>query len=131
MMKKIVSLVLAICLLIPCSNVFAFDEKLIITDVDFYKANIYICDPERAEVVLVNVRPLNMSAPLTLAQEIEYRAIPIEPTMIFGEKGNNLTFEVVNGYLLDSEVVVMVAQNGYGRKVMYMTFKNLTKGVIL
>ena len=123
MIKKIVSLVLAICLLIPYVNVSAFDKNLIITDVDFYKANIYICDPERTEVVLVNVRPLKMSAPLTSAREIEYRAIPIEPAMIFGEKGNNLTFEVVNGYLLDSEVVVMVAKNGYGRKVMYMTFK--------
>ena len=123
MIKKIVSLVLAICLLIPCVNVSAFDKNLIITDVDFYKANIYICDPERTEVILLNVRPLKMSAPLTSAREIEYRAIPIEPTMVFGEKGNNLTFDVINGYLLDSEVVVMVAKNGYGRKVMYMTFK--------
>ena len=123
MVKKIVSLVLAICLLIPCVNVSAFDKNLIITDVDFYKANIYICDPERTEVILLNVRPMKMSAPLTSAREIEYRAIPIEPTMVFGEKGNNLTFDVINGYLLDSEVVVMVAKNGYGRKVMYMTFK--------
>lgn len=123
MLKKIVSLVLAVCLLVPWVNVFAFDKNIIITDVDFYKANIYICDPERTEVVLVNVRPLKMSAPLTSAREIEYRAIPIEPTMIFGEKGNNLTFEVINGYLLDSEVMVMVTKNGYGRKVMYMTFK--------
>ncbi len=123
MIKKIVSLVLAIYLLISCVNVSAFDKNLIITDVDFYKANIYICDPERTEVILLNVRPLKMSAPLTSAREIEYRAIPIEPTMVFGEKGNNLTFDVINGYLLDSEVVVMVAKNGYGRKVMYMTFK--------
>lgn len=123
MIKKIVSLVLAIYLLISCVNVSAFDKNLIITDIDFYKANIYICDPERTEVILLNVRPLKMSAPLTSAREIEYRAIPIEPTMVFGEKGNNLTFDVINGYLLDSEVVVMVAKNGYGRKVMYMTFK--------
>ncbi len=123
MIKKIVSLVMAVCILIPCTKVFAFDENLIITDVNFYKANIYLCDPERTEVILLNVRPLKMSASLTSAREIEYKAIPIEPTMIFGEKGDNLSFQVVNGYLLDSEVIVMVAKNGYGRKIMYMTFK--------
>ena len=120
MKKRLVSIIIALA--ICCSNIsaFAMDQKAVFTEVKYYTAKIYVCDTQNNAAILLNVTPLNGNYNLSAVKDIEYRALPVSSGRIVGTKGQKLSMEVVNGYLLDSPVRVMIGKNGYGYRILYM-----------
>ena len=119
MKKRLLSIALAIVCFCNIS-VFAIDQKAMFTDIKYYTAKIYVCDTQNSTAILLNVTPSNGNYSLNSVKEIEYRALPISSGRIYGTKGQKLSMEVVNGYLLDSPVKVMIGKNGYGYSILYM-----------
>ena len=121
MRKKLIAAV--VCALmtvicnVPCS---AFDENNIYTDYKFYRAKVYVCDTDNSEIVLKNVTAVNRMDGLLGARDIEYRALGVNSSALFEKDGNKLSLEVINGYLLDREALVLVGRCGYGYKVLYL-----------
>lgn len=125
MKKKVFgALLAAVILCFGTASVFAVDKNLIYTDMQIYTARIYVCDTEKNRAVLVNVAPLKNPYSLNQASHIEYKALPINTDMIIGSKGQKLSMEVVNGYLLDKTVTVLVGSCGYGYRIAYMGFED-------
>ena len=122
MTKRILYLAMVFILLIGSVTAYASDPKLIYTEYKSYSARIFVCDTEHTEAVLVNVAPVKNPYMLNQAPHLEYEALPINTKLIFGSKGQNLSLETINGYLLDSKVTVIVGKNGYGYKIVYMKF---------
>lgn len=120
MKKKIFSIVMAATLLCHSLSVFAVDSKMAFKELKYYTAKIYVCDTQNNQAILLNVMPINGNYSVNAVRDIEYRALPISVNRIYGSKGQNLTMSVVNGYLLDSPVKVLIGKNGYGYKILYM-----------
>lgn len=120
MKKKLVIVIASVILFCHSLSVCATDAKTIFTDINYYTAKIYVCDTQNNEAILLGVNPSNPALNSNLAKEIEYRALPIAVNRIFGTKGQKLSMSVVNGYLLDSPVRVLVGKNAYGYKILYM-----------
>lgn len=122
MKKKLCCLIFALTVFVSGITAFAADPKMIFTDVRYYTARIYVCDTQNTEAVILNVVPINKSVNYALTKDIEYRAIPINPDNIYGSKGQKLSLETINGYLLDSNVKVLIGKCGYGYRILYMEF---------
>ncbi len=122
MKKKLLTIILMCLVLFHGVTVFAVDPKSIFTEVRAYNARIYVCDTENTEAILLNVTLPNGTHNTSLTGSIEYRALPIVTQAIFGSKGQKLTMDVINGYLLDSPVRVLIGKNGYGYKILCMEF---------
>lgn len=123
MKKRVLCLCMAIVLGICNFGVFAEKNDKIYTEIKCYKARVYVCDTENEKVVLVNVAPVNNPNMLNQAPHLEYTALGVNKELIFGSKGQILTLDVINGYLLDSMVTVFVGKNNYGYKIVSMQFK--------
>lgn len=122
MQKKIFCILLILIVAFNCITAFAIDSKMIFTDVKYYTAKIYVCDTQNSKAILLNVVPTNGSYNFNLTREIEYKALPLSTGAVYGSKGQKLTMDVINGYLLDSPVKVMIGKNGYGYKILQMEF---------
>ena len=122
MKKKLYSLLIAAAVFFGSTTAFAADSKMLFSDVRYYTARIYVCDTQNKEAVILNVTPLNKGANFALTQDIEYRALPLNVDNIYGSKGQKLSLETINGYLLDSTVKVLVGKCGYGYRILYMEF---------
>ena len=120
MRKKLLCIVSLIVLLCQSLSVCATDPKMVFNDINYYSAKIYVCDTKNDEAILLGVNPVSPTLSTISAREIEYRALPIAKERIVGTKGQKLTMDVVNGYLLDSPVRVLVGKNAYGYKILYM-----------
>lgn len=123
MRKRILCLTVAFVMLLAGLTAYAADPKRIYTEFKFYTARIYVCDTANNQAVLVNVAPIKSPYTLNQAPHLEYKALPLNPELVIGSKGQKLALETVNGYLLDSQVSVMVGKNSYGYKIVYMQFK--------
>ncbi len=122
MKKKLIGFVLTFLLLLNSITVSALDSGAIFTEVRYYYAKIYVCDTRQNEAILLNVSlPTGIPDP-SLTGPIEYTALPIVTSTIFGSKGQKLNMEVINAYLLDSPVRVLVGKNAYGYKILSMEF---------
>lgn len=122
MRKKFLCMLAAFIVLFNSMSAFAIDSKMIFTDVKYYTAKIYVCDTQNSQAILLNVVPTNGSYNINLTRDIEYRALPLSVDAVYGSKGQKLTMEVINGYLLDSPVKVLIGKNGYGYKILCMEF---------
>ncbi len=122
MKKRLLSIIAAILIAFNGASVFAADSKMIFTDLKYYTARIYVCDTQNNMAVLLNVVPVNGSFNINLTRDIEYRALPLSVGNVFGSKGQQLTLDVINGYLLDSTVKVLIGKNGYGYRILCMEF---------
>ncbi len=120
MKKRLLSIIIALIVCCFDISVFAIDQKAVFTDVKYYTAKIYVCDTQNSDAILLNVVPSNGNYSLSAVKDIEYRALPISSGRIYGTKGQKLSMEVVNGYLLDNPVKVMIGKNGYGYSILYM-----------
>ena len=118
--------VLCLCLLFVFSicnfGVFAEKNDKIYTEIKCYKARLFVCDTENEKIILVNVAPVNNPNMLNQAPHLEYTALDVCKELIFGSKGQNLTLDVINGYLLDSMVTMLVGKNNYGYKILSIQF---------
>ena len=122
MRKKLLSLMVVFLIVVGSSSTYAAASKSTYTEFKFYTARIFVCDTTNNQAVLVNVAPIKNPYSLNQAPHIEYKALPINTGLVIGSKGQNLTLDTVNGYLLDSKVDVLVGKNGYGYKIVYMKF---------
>ncbi len=122
MKKKLFCLLIAITVLWGSTTAFAADSKMIFSDVRYYTARIYVCDTQNTEAVILNVVPINGNVNLALTKDIEYRSLPVFKDNIYGSKGQKLSLETINGYLLDSTVKVLIGKCGYGYRILYMEF---------
>jgi hypothetical protein len=115
-------LAILFCFTLLCQSVlvYAGDSKMIFTDIKYYSAKIFVCDTKNTEAILLNVVPLSSGYSLNAVKDIEYTALPITEKRIYGTKGQVVPMSVVNGYLLDSPVKVMIGKNGYGYKILQM-----------
>ena len=118
--KLIAAAVCAVLTVLACVPCAAFDEKNIYTDFKFYKAKVYVCDTNNREIVLKDVTAVNRMDGLLGARDIEYRAIGVNDSALFEKDGNKLSLEIINGYLLDREALVLVGRCGYGYRVLYL-----------
>lgn len=123
MRKRFCCLIIAVLIMFGNISVYAADSNLIFTDYTVYTARVFVYDTSNDQVVLVNVAPIKNPYSLNQAPHIEYKALPVYPDLIFGSKGQRLTPETINGFLLDSTVTVVVGKNGYGYKIVFMQFK--------
>ncbi len=121
-MKKIFCVFAAIFIAFQSTMAFAADSKLIFNDLQYYTARIYVCDTQNNKAILVNVVPVGGSFNIMYTRDLEYNALPLSAGNIFGSKGQKVTMEVVNGYLLDSPVKVLIGKNGYGNRILSMEF---------
>ena len=101
-------------------QVFAMDTKLIFKEAGVYTANIYVCDTQNKEAILLNVKPLDGKYNAGVLREIEYKALTLITSRVYGTKGQNLSLTTINGYLLDSPVKVIIGKNGYGYRILRM-----------
>ena len=101
-------------------QVFAMDTKLIFKEAGVYTANIYVCDTQNKEAILLNVKPLDGKYNAGVLREIEYKALTLSTSRVYGTKGQNLSLTTINGYLLDSPVKVIIGKNGYGYRILRM-----------
>ncbi|MBQ2932097.1 MAG: hypothetical protein IJE62_04550 [Clostridia bacterium] len=101
---------------------FALDPKMIFKDAAYYNAKIYVCDTQNKEAVLLGVSPLTYTPGYFSGSELEYKALPITESRIVGADGQKYSMSMVNGYLLDSSVRVLIAKNEYGYKILHMQF---------
>ncbi|MBR5155111.1 MAG: hypothetical protein IKW62_01330 [Clostridia bacterium] len=122
MKKRLFSIIAAILITFQSVSAFAADYKMIFNDIRYYNATIYVCDTQNNAAILLNVVPTNGSYNINLTRDIEYRAIGLNINNIYGSKGQKLTMNVINGYLLDSPVKVLVGKNGYGYRILCMEF---------
>lgn len=122
MKKRFFSLFITFILAFGCITASAADSKMIFTDLKYYTARIYVCDTQNNEAILLNVVPLNGSYNINLTREIEYRALPLSTGNVYGSKGQPLSMSVINGYLLDSPVKVLIGKCGYGYRILCMEF---------
>ncbi|MBR5613746.1 MAG: hypothetical protein IKW64_00400 [Clostridia bacterium] len=123
MRKKFLCLTSAFLVLFASFTAYAKDPKLIYTDYKMYTARIFVCDTANKKAVLVNVAPIKNPYTLNQAPYLEYQALPVNTENVIGSKGQKLSLETVNGYLLDSQVSVLVGKNAYGYKIVYMQFR--------
>lgn len=122
MRKKLFCLVAAFLLVFGNCVPYAAASKTTYTEFKFYTARIFVCDTTNNQAVLVNVAPIKNPYSLNQAPHVEYKALPINTELVIGSKGQKLSLDTVNGYLLDSKVDVLVGKNGYGYKIVYMKF---------
>ncbi len=122
MKKRLLSVLLLFIMLCEGVTAFAFDSKALYTELRYFRAKIYVCDTKNQEAILVNVNMQNGLSNPELTKDIEYTAIPIASETVFSLKGEKLSLEFVNEYLLDSTVRVLVGKNGYGYKILSMNF---------
>ncbi len=122
-MKKRLLIIFAVFVIVVQSTcVFAADSKLIFDNVKYYTARIFVCDTQYNKAILVNVIPVGGSFNINYTRDLEFNAIPLSTGNIYGSKGQKLTMDTVNGYLLDSQVRVMIGKNGYGNRILSMEF---------
>ncbi len=122
MKKKILSIIAVILITFQSISVFAADSKMIFNDLKYYSAKIYVCDTQNNAAILLNVMPIMGSYNINLTRDIEYCSIPLSVGNVYGSKGQKLTMNVINGYLLDSQVKVLIGKNGYGYKILCVEF---------
>lgn len=122
MKRKLIGFVLTALLMFNCTTVSALDSGAMFTEIRYYYAKIYVCDTQRNEAILLNVSLPTGIPDSALTEPIEYTALPIVTSTILGSKGQKLNMEVINAYLLDSPVRVLVAKNDYGYKILSMEF---------
>ena len=122
MKKKLFCFLIMAAILLSSTTTFAVDSKMLFSDVRYYTARIYVCDTQNTEAVILNVVPINGNVNLSLTKDIEYRSLPINKDNIYGSKGQKLSLETINGYLLDSTVKVLIGKSGYGYRILYMEF---------
>lgn len=122
MKKKLFSIFAVVLITFQSILVSAADSKLIFNDIKYYTARIYVCDTQNSKAILVNVIPVGGSYNINYTRDLEYNAIPISAGNIYGSKGQKLTMGTVNGYLLDSQVRVLIGKNGYGNRILSMEF---------
>ena len=122
MKKKLFGIFAAFVIAIQGVSVSAADSKLIFNDVKYYTARIFVCDTQNNKAVLVNVIPVGGTFNINYTRDLEFNAIPLSTGNIYGSKGQNLTMSTVNGYLLDSQVKVLIGKNGYGNRILSMEF---------
>ena len=120
MTKRLICIFLVVLTVFACIPSLAYDSNSIYTDFKFYRARVYVCDTEKKEIVLKNVSPLNVMDGMTGARDIEYRAIGVNTVALFEKNGNKLSLDVINGYLLDMDALVLVGRCGYGYRVLYL-----------
>ena len=120
MKKKFLCITMAMVFLFQGVQVFAMDTKLIFKEAGVYTANIYVCDTQNKEAILLNVKPLDGKYNAGVLREIEYKALPLITSRVYGTKGQNLSLTTINGYLLDSPVKVIIGKNGYGYRILRM-----------
>ncbi len=122
-MKKASLVFLTLCMIFSSTiTSFALDSKMVFTDAAYYDAKIYVCDTQNKEAILLGVSPLTYTPGYFSGGELEYKALPITETRIFGADGQKYSMSMVNGYLLDSSVKVLIAKNEYGYKILSMQF---------
>lgn len=102
------------------SNAFALGEDMVFGGFKMYTGTVWLLNDEDNTVILQNVKTKNVYGQDILSQELEYKAISIIPQNIFDKNGNPLSFETINGNLLDSKVIFIAAVNAYEHKVLYM-----------
>lgn len=122
MRKKLLCLAVAFLLSLGNCISYAAASNTIYTEFKFYTARIFVCDTENKQAVLVNVAPIKNPYSLNQAPHLEYTALPLNTELVIGSKGQKLSLDTVNGYLLDSKVDVLVGKNGNGYKIVYMKF---------
>ncbi len=122
MKKRLLSIIAAVFITLQSTSVFAADSKMVFSDLKYYNARIFVCDTRNNAAVLLNVVPVGGSFNINLTRDIEFRSLPLSLGNVFGSKGQNLSLEVINGYLLDSTVKVLIGKNGYGYRILYMQF---------
>lgn len=111
----------ALMLAIPLSAAaLTVDADSIYTEYKFYTANVYVCDTSTGEIILRNVKPMNISDGNAGAQALEYKAVKINRGNMFEQDGKKLTFDVINGYLLDRSATVLVGRCKRGYRVLYL-----------
>ncbi len=122
-MKKRLLCILTICVLMcQTLSVCAIDSKKVYKEIKYYTAKIFVCDTQNTKAILLNVMPQEGNYSLNMVRDIEYRALPLCTNRVFGAKGQNLSMQVINEYLLDSPVKVLIGKNGYGYEILYMEF---------
>ena len=63
---------------------------------------------------------MNISDGNAGAQALEYKAVKINQGNMFEQDGKKLTFDVINGYLLDRSATVLVGRCKRGYRVLYL-----------
>lgn len=89
---------------------------------DFYTATVYLVNDETNSVIFRNVKKYNLNGTGENALELEYSDLPVIKDNIFSAKGERLSFDTVNTYMLDQKVVFMAARNPERIKIIYMEF---------
>ncbi len=120
MIKRIVALTFTLIIIFQSIAVFAADESMIFTKVNYFSAKIYVCDTESGNAILENVMPITGIRNEEVTAELEYCAIPLNLKGIYDLKGNLITIEQVNASKLDAPVRVLVAKNAYGSHILRM-----------
>lgn len=118
-MKKLLCAAIFAAVLASCCA-YAQESSLIYTEYKTYKANVYVCDSENRQIILQNVSPAKPADMLT-ARSLEYIAIPVNPNGMYEQDGRQLTFDIINEFLLDREATVVVGRCAGGFRVVYMS----------
>ena len=120
-MKKCICLLLALLLCSSGISSYAQDPLNIYRDYFCCEANVYLCIEESSQVILMNVAPVVKTAlGFSAARDVEYLAIDVNPDAIFRKNGGKLSFDDVNGNLLDNKAMVIIGRNGYGYSALYL-----------
>ena len=124
MLKRFLCILSGCIFFISSFGVYASQNDVVFVDYKFYTATIYLCDPESNEIILRNVKPENRYRDgISGARSLEYITVPMNPDCMYSKKGEVLSCDTVNEFLLDSNVTVLVGKNSKGRqKVLYVGF---------